>query len=774
MNVINDPSIGSLSRSLGAGLGKSLERLAERKYKQIEDRHNIKKATDTGAFDEQTAAFIQSLPEKNRWEAYQALAQERGATPDQMANNGVPTQMSGLQSFGQDVQGNQMMQGMSRQQVPMQPQQQQRLGGTQQQQPQQQQPSFAQRLQGGSSPQKTRNQALIDRQNTPYLKGATKAYEVAQQSEEILNQMEELLNTGKVASGVSGRYAPEWMQSEETQLFDKYSNTLAGLLAQQYGVPTGMKIKFSQSQKPNIGQKAGTQRELIRRLREETQRPLMMNEIREQLISDNGYQQPSNLETRVNQIYNQHRKNPEGMRSREDMMQARQGRQPRELQDEGIVGQGIRGAVRTAARAGEAVAGGVGDIASAALGLTSWATGGKTPTYEEIQSYLPMSAPTSSQIKEKLSQITNGYTDPQGGFEDVLDNVISTAASLFGPGKAKALVGNLAAKAPKAAGAINTAAKVAFPLSGTNDWRKALKLGAAGEVGAQAAAALGGGPIAQSLGKVGLMTAYGISGTRQALKDTMTAEYDAAKKAGGTIIQDASHPGSTSIKADPLLSGVDKLKRGIGTQVGPDKEMINGIITDLEESLKGATETHGIYKTPSLNINQAVDMKKKLNEWVGLGYSPRVPGEKYLPQSARPEVESLNRLLNKEITEYGLKNPEFGKPYALAEELFKGMNTFDKASEYITDKVATLPNLAKTGASLGALQWAVNHPGVVAVGVPGAFAGKMGLELMHLLYKSPKAREVYLRAIENAAKENKAGFMRDLAMLDKEMRESRS
>ncbi len=213
MNVINDPSLGSFGRSVGTGLGKALEKLAESKYKQIEERHNIKKATDTGAYSEQDAAFIQSLPEKNRWEAYQALAQERGQTPTQNAYQGIPEQMSGLQQFNQDVQANRQMQGMQKQ--PMQPQQQMQQAQQQFQQPQQQpqqQQSFAQRLQGGSSPQKTRNQAQIDKQNAPYLKGATKAYEVAQQSEEILNQMEELLNTGKVASGVSGRFAPEWLQ----------------------------------------------------------------------------------------------------------------------------------------------------------------------------------------------------------------------------------------------------------------------------------------------------------------------------------------------------------------------------------------------------------------------------------------------------------------------------------------------------------------------------------------------------------------------------------
>jgi len=147
-------------------------------------------------------------------------------------------------------------------------------------------------------------QRAINTQNAPFLKGITKAVDNAEVALDALQNMKKPLATDKVAAGIAGKF-PTVLLNEESQLFDKYSNQLAQQLSGQTGIPTGFKIKFALTQKPNLEQKPETQKTLVDKLIKDAERVLQKGSIKDKIIEENGGEQPANLETLVNKRFAQ-------------------------------------------------------------------------------------------------------------------------------------------------------------------------------------------------------------------------------------------------------------------------------------------------------------------------------------------------------------------------------------------------------------------------------------------------------------------------------------
>ena len=128
-------------------------------------------------------------------------------------------------------------------------------------------------------------------------------------------------------------------------------------------------------------------------------------------------------------------------------------------------------------------------------------------------------------------------------------------------------------------------------------------------------------------------------------------------------------------------------------------------------------------------------------------------------------MERLNKLVSQSITKYGLEHPKFGKPYAIAEEIYKGFHAHDQVMNFIK----SLPGQAKSSGALGAMYALYSHPTTAFKAVGAGLAAKPAVELVGLLQKSPHARAVYARALKHAAENNIAAFTKDMARLDKEM-----
>lgn len=111
---------------------------------------------------------------------------------------------------------------------------------------------------------------------------------------------------------------------------------------------------------------------------------------------------------------------------------------PDQKQEEGYGSQLGKGATQVAARLFENVAGTPGNILSAGLGAGNWATkklGFPRPisTYEEIQKELPVSLPTTPQLREATQRLTGEMLEPKSELGKTATNIFETATNLALP-----------------------------------------------------------------------------------------------------------------------------------------------------------------------------------------------------------------------------------------------------------------------------------------------------------------------------------------------------
>lgn len=146
---------------------------------------------------------------------------------------------------------------------------------------------------------RTVKQTSINNQNKPFNAMLDKAQANAEESIDAADHIINLVKTGKVASGFGGKW-PLWMQNVETQDFAKYSDILAQQISGQSGVSGAFKIKFAKGQKPNLEDSTQTQLNSAYQVKEKAQKALRKIAIRDELIAENGNEQPANLASLVN------------------------------------------------------------------------------------------------------------------------------------------------------------------------------------------------------------------------------------------------------------------------------------------------------------------------------------------------------------------------------------------------------------------------------------------------------------------------------------------
>lgn len=142
-------------------------------------------------------------------------------------------------------------------------------------------------------------QTSINNQNKAFNTMLDKAQANAEESIDAADHIINLVKTGQVASGFGGKW-PLWTQNTETQDFAKYSDILAQQISGQSGVSGAFKIKFAKGQKPNLEDSTQTQLNSAYQVKEKAQKVLRKIAIRDELIAENGNEQPANLASLVN------------------------------------------------------------------------------------------------------------------------------------------------------------------------------------------------------------------------------------------------------------------------------------------------------------------------------------------------------------------------------------------------------------------------------------------------------------------------------------------
>lgn len=639
-------------------------------------------------------------------------------------------------------------------------------------------------------------QKAINTMNAPWLKDNEKAYGNARAALQELDYMEELLNTGKVSSGGMGKITPGFLQNTETQQFDKSSNTLAGLLAgAQGGVPTGLRIKFAQSQKPNLEQDPKTQRALIQKLRAEAERAVMRNEIKDRIIEENGGEQPSNMATLVNRAMKMYDHNPNFMVGEDQQQQPEQQQQqgqgqpyywpgqnpgpqnnqqgpnlpPQNNQEydtsnEGLVDWAARNAAGGLKSVGSAAVGGLGDIVGAGLGIGNYLTKGAIPNYSEAKEKIPYIGkflpPTSQQISEKIDEWSGGYTKPQSGAANLYQDVLGTFGSIVGPAKVLGQANKWLPKLGVSANTIAKTGKVALPFSGTEvSVKGALARSLAGEAGARIAEAGGGGPLPQAIAKAAFMMAAGTAGSRKAIKEAATKDFDDA----------ATKIGTKKVSVEHDIRRLTKLERKLVREGVPHqddvfkliKESKDGMlaskkektVTEVINKLSGKVKKHKV-TTYEMPVNEVIQMYKNNNAKYSWTKPENFVGQKgRLPKEVELPLGQLLSEINHPIAR-GLKdNTEAAGLYLRARDSWKGLHTSSQATK----------NMREWSDVIGD-QW---YKGLYKAGAGIIF--KIPLEisrLTDLFNYHPTAGRYYLDTVLAAARGDKQAFIKHLAKFD--------
>lgn len=776
MQIINDPYLkgggGIAGKEAGNMLSSAIDQLVQRKMQQVESRYQEREAqkrwAGAGFNNPQDANLLEMFRQAKDPHLYE-LMRSLEANQGQQGGGGVQDLNNMMAQMGT---GQQEAQSLPYQQ----PQAQQQMAPQQQQQqiPQQQvqQPMMQQQRQGRfggqylNPQQQIANQRRIDASSKKFRENLDNTFTELGNTVEDAKRALQLIKKGTTRSGITGMLPLGLtMANADTRELQKVYETLAlNLSASTRGILSKAKIEAARATKPSLDMPVEAQVRLLNRIIQQAENGGMaLGRIKDQLIEENGGLIPEGLETKVHQIYRQ--LYPQGTNSQ------RVGTQQDETEQQGAAGpqeenllanltrKGISGASRVLAGA----AGGLGDIAGAAVGGVNYLSGGRTPNYEELGKKIPLPW-TSEQIAQGIDKFTGGYTKPQGGFEELTDDILSTFGSLFMPGKALTHVVGAIGKAGVGANLAQKTGKILLPFSGIQmPATQALKLAAGGELAAKTASAMGAGTGTQTLTRMAFMAGAGTKGGRSALTEEASTLLNEAKQEFG----------SQKVNVKHTLGELTRFENEVKRAALPDKDYMLGLTKELKDGLLMSKKEKAIptvvnkmrgtiKNVPTTTYEQPVtaliDMKKGLNTRFSWTERPVFEGSKeYLPKHWRTPLHELIDIIQKPIVRAGQKNVEAGAKYLQGNDIWKGVHDASDITKWIRKGSESIKLSPSTSIAKDVLK-------LVSGGVvKGAYELS---RMKDMFIRFPQGRKYYLAMMDAALHQNRAAFVQNLARID--------
>lgn len=347
-------------------------------------------------------------------------------------------------------------------------------------------------------------------------------------------------------------------------------------------------------------------------------------------------------------------------------------------------------------------------------------TGQKGVPYEET--LLGKAIPTTETHRKGLEEHTGEFLKPQNKVEQFADDLIEDTALMLNP----------FAKGAQIAKAIP----------------KKFAIAVGGNVAKDALKDMGAPESASNWAKMGTLFFLSFFDKPGAAKE-LSKLYKQAE---------TSLPEGASVNAERLMGNLDNLEKTITkgrprSNVAPsEKFVLDEIdkITDVVDKGKASVDKLWAQKR---SLNEALE--KQLFE------TPT----KQAQGRARKLAKQLTGWMNQELSEYGNKNPAFGKPFKAAEEGFGVMAKSNAFSNFIEK------NLKYTPATSGLLHmFGGQIGGALSKVVIPYHLGKLGYRVAN----SKTLRDHYLRTLKAVSSENAAVFNKELQSFDEAIQEEES
>jgi hypothetical protein len=601
--------------------------------------------------------------------------------------------------------------------------------------------------------QEMAKQKDIKRDTKGFRKDLQKLYQSDVEIKESAQKALSLISTGKTRAGIAS-YAPLWGAGKETRELAKIYSELAGKKAAEGGgIQSRARIRLAEAQKPSLDMPIEAQEDMLRDIiNTSKKRGLAMRDIARDITRSNNGVIPENYE---DMVYDQYRKLHPDM-IEDNQQPAVQGSRT-QAHEEDFVDQLARVGGTTAAKVGQGAITGLGNLAQAGAGLTDYVAGkfdAQPNIGEAVRKYSPL--PTSESVSKRLSQWTNGKTNPQSTAEEYLYNIAELFGSMFMPGAAAGKVATGLGKIGLGADKASKVIKYALPFSGsTATPAKMLAAATAGETARSATEVLGGGSASQILAQGAAMLATGSAGTRAKTAEEALTLMDKARKGFGDI----------KVDSRPTINSLREIKQHASRTNHPYAKELSDVVDEVIGGIEKSQETQlrgrGMVLTYNHRVVALIDAAKNINSRYGWSLEPKISGAKFTPAEMRPALGKIVKTLDETIARAAKLSPEAeeaARSYFTGKDIYKALNTHSKTVQFFID------NADISSAFAAHHSW----PSTIFNLIKGtvAYTGR-DISKVESLLKTTVGRNAYLKAIKSAAMNDRNGFIRSMTILGK-------
>jgi len=395
--------------------------------------------------------------------------------------------------------------------------------------------------------------------------------------------------------------------------------------------------------------------------------------------------------------------------------------------------EGRRHTGRTAARVGETLLGLPGDVREVTKFAGDWlgdkARGllGKEPLTDEEKSFieeqmkpsdwdllgrLTEALPTSSELREGVTRkYTGDYLEPQNKWEAFADDVAQDFAAL------------------------------AIPVKGKIPFARALGSSLVANTGGEIAGEFLG-EDAKNYTKLGLLFATGMVGRNKGgVKKYINELYTDMR---------SEVPEGARVASSGLESKLKKIEAQLrkGDPSAASKKEAFQKIDAIRNKVQGG----------EITVDELLELTKDTNEVIFSG--------KELVRSQN-KLFDIREALHDATKEYGSQNAEFLSKWKDANQAYAATELSRKVGNWVKKNIKP-KDYAYAATALGVEGGLLGAPAALTTmgGLGGAAATAYSAEVMKRIAQSPALRRYYMNTVNASLKQNKAGFTRNIKMLD--------
>ncbi len=199
-----------------------------------------------------------------------------------------------------------------------------------------------------------------------------------------------------------------------------------------------------------------------------------------------------------------------------------------------------------------------------------------------------------------------------------------------------------------------------------------------------------------------------------------------------------------------LVSFIDKIKMG-------------GTAPSKTPALTKAKEIRSKISKGQIDVKELTEFKKTINESRSGLYLDQALDKKGKALAKR-NLDDISGIVDDALSEYGKKNPQWNKLYRSANEGHGAIANSKKFSNLIGKIIKQNPHASGAAIAATLIGHALSPKslGIASIGLTGIKSG----ELIARISKSKVLRKYYQQAMQNAVKENAAGFLNNMKRIE--------